>query len=110
MCGIAGVYYRDRSRRPDPAVLKTMGDLIAHRGPDAEGFLIERGIGLVHRRLAIIDLHSGDQPIANEDGSLQVIFAGEIYNYLGLRRELESRGHCFRTKSDTEVLVHLYEE
>jgi asparagine synthase (glutamine-hydrolysing) len=87
-----------------------MGDALAHRGPDAEGFWSEPGAGLVHRRLSIIDLAGGDQPIANEDGSLQVVFNGEIYNFHELRAGLEAKGHRFRTQSDTEVLVHLYEE
>ena len=110
MCGIAGVLYADPARPADGAVLKAMGDAIAHRGPDAEGFWSEPGIGLVHRRLAIIDLAGGDQPIGNEDDSVQVIFNGEIYNFQELRAGLEARGHRFRTRSDTEVLVHLYEE
>ena len=110
MCGIAGILYADRDRPVDPVVLAAMGDAIAHRGPDAEGFLVEPGIGLAHRRLSIIDLDGGDQPIGNEDGSVQVVFNGEIYNFRELRRDLESRGHRFRTRSDTEVLVHLYEE
>src|SRR4051812_35318385 len=110
MCGIAGVLYAERDRPADPAVLKAMGDAIAHRGPDAEGFWAEPGLGLVHRRLSIIDLGGGDQPIGNEDGSVQVVFNGEIYNYQTLRSGLEAQGHRFRTHSDTEVLVHLYEE
>lgn len=110
MCGIAGVFWRDPSRPVERALLESMGQAIAHRGPDAEGLLLEPGLGLVHRRLAIIDLASGDQPIGNEDGSVQVVFNGEIYNYQDLRAELEARGHRLRTHSDTEVLVHLYEE
>lgn len=110
MCGIAGLIYRDSTRPVDGSILKAMGDSIAHRGPDAEGFWSEPGIGLVHRRLSIIDLAGGDQPISNEDGSLQVIFNGEIYNFQELRAGLEAKGHRFKTNSDTEVLVHLYEE
>jgi asparagine synthase (glutamine-hydrolysing) len=110
MCGIAGVLYADLTRPVDPLVLQGMGRALAHRGPDAEGFWSEPGIGLAHRRLSIIDLSGGDQPIANEDGTVQVIFNGEIYNYQELRVGLEARGHHLRTRSDTEVLVHLYEE
>ena len=110
MCGIAGALYADSARLVEPAVLRAMGHSIAHRGPDAEGFWAEPGIGLVHRRLSIIDLSGGDQPIGNEDGSVQVVFNGEIYNFQELRAGLEARGHRFRSRSDTEVLVHLYEE
>ncbi|NQV23846.1 MAG: asparagine synthase (glutamine-hydrolyzing), partial [Rhodopirellula sp.] len=110
MCGITGVVYFEPGRSVDPGVLKRMADSIAHRGPDAEGFHIDRNVGLAHRRLSIIDLEGGDQPIGNEDGSIQVVFNGEIYNFRELRSELESKGHRFRTFSDTEVIVHLYEE
>src|SRR5262245_52212681 len=110
MCGIAGVLYRDPARPVDPAVLRALGDSIAHRGPDGEGSWGEPGVGLVHRRLAIIDLAGGRQPLANEDGSVVVVFNGEIYNFRELRAGLEARGHRFRTRSDTEVLVHLYAE
>ena len=110
MCGIAGVLYADTHRPADRSVLQAMGDAISHRGPDGEGFFCAGNVGLVHRRLAIIDLAGGDQPIANEDESIQVVFNGEIYNHQQLRAELEAKGHRFRTRSDTEVLVHLYEE
>src|SRR5947209_7589572 len=110
MCGISGLIYADRDRPVVPAILKAMAGAIAHRGPDAAGFLGEPGVGLAHRRLSIIDLAGGNQPIGNEDGSVQVVFNGEIYNYQEIRAGLESRGHRFRTGSDTEILVHLYEE
>src|SRR5437588_5501728 len=109
MCGIAGVLFADPTRPVDPAVLKGMADAIAHRGPDGEGFFTEPGVGLAHRRLSIIDLEGGKQPLGNEDGSVQVVFNGEIYNFQELRAALEANGHRFRTSSDTAVLVHLYE-
>lgn len=87
-----------------------MGRSLAHRGPDGEGYFVEDNLALGHRRLSIIDLESGAQPMANEDGSLVAVFNGEIYNFLDLRPELERQGHVFRTRSDTEVLLHLYEQ
>jgi asparagine synthase (glutamine-hydrolysing) len=110
MCGIAGVLYVDPGRSVSPSLLTDMGQAIAHRGPDGEGTFRSGHVGLVHRRLAIIDLEGGRQPLANEDESIHVVFNGEIYNYRELRRQLEERGHIFRTNSDTEVLVHLYED
>jgi len=110
MCGIAGVLYTDQHRPTESSTLRAMGNAIAHRGPDGEGIFQSRNLGMIHRRLAIIDLEGGDQPIANEDGSINVVFNGEIYNYTELREQLISNGHQFRTHSDTEVIVHLYEE
>ena len=110
MCGIAGILYADPNRPVEPGALEAMGRAIAHRGPDDEGFLRAPGVGLVHRRLSIIDLGGGHQPMGNEDGTIQVVFNGEIYNFQQLRDELQAKGHAFRTRSDTEVLVHLYEE
>jgi asparagine synthase (glutamine-hydrolysing) len=110
MCGIAGVFYREADRPVDANVLQAMAASIAHRGPDAEGFYREAGLGLAHRRLSILDLVSGNQPLSNEDGSIQVVFNGEIYNFQELRKDLEGRGYRFRTRTDTEVLVHLYAE
>src|SRR6516225_7344371 len=110
MCGIAGVLYADGGRPVPRPLLKRMADRIAHRGPDAEGFWAGSGVGLAHRRLSIIDLAGGDQPLCNEDGTIWVVFNGEIYNYRELRDGLLGRGHVLKTHSDTEVLVHLYEE
>ena len=109
MCGIAGIWHRDR-RSVNGEALRRMTSALTHRGPDEEGYHFEAGIALGHRRLSIIDLATGQQPLCNEDGTVWVAFNGEIFNYLELRRDLEKRGHQFRTTSDTEVLVHLYEE
>lgn len=110
MCGIAGVFYADREQLPDPEVLHTMSARLSHRGPDGEGLWTDGGVGLLHRRLSIIDLATGSQPMSNEDGTIQVVFNGEIYNFAELRQRLETNGHRFRTNSDTEVIVHLYED
>ena len=93
-----------------PALVKAMADTIHHRGPDDEGYYVSGPVGLGFRRLSIIDLNSGHQPISNEDGSIWIVFNGEIYNYQELREHLVAKGHILRTKSDTEVIVHLYEE
>jgi asparagine synthase (glutamine-hydrolysing) len=110
MCGIAGVIAFDRDRRIDPTLGKRMADRIAHRGPDGEGVRQGPGYVLAHRRLSIVDLAGGAQPMAAADGKLWVTFNGEIYNYLELRAELEGHGCRFRTSSDTEVLLHGYRQ
>src|SRR3954469_22133914 len=110
MCGICGLVSLDGATAPDPAALAAMNETLLHRGPDSDGSVIDGPCGLAMRRLSIIDLAGGDQPIANEDGRIQVIQNGEIYNYRELADELRGRGHTFSSHSDTEVLVHLYEE
>ena len=109
MCGICGSL-EIRGTPADASRLEKMSEMLVHRGPDSGGVFIDGFTGLAARRLAIIDLIGGDQPIANEDGSVHVVQNGEIYNYRELRRELASQGHVFRTESDTEVLVHQYEQ
>lgn len=115
MCGIAG-FVLSSAALDAPALLRSMADAISHRGPDDEGFLETRAsngehrVGLAHRRLSIIDLSTGHQPLGNEDGRIQIVFNGEIYNFQELRNELMARGHRFRTASDTETIVHAYEE
>ena len=132
MCGITGILHLD-GKPVDSSVLKAMADTLSHRGPDAEGFYLNHQpeqppssvppapctvyrapctvtVGLAHRRLSIIDLSSGHQPMSNEDESVWIVFNGEIYNFQDLRKELISRGHIFKTNSDTEVIVHAYEE
>tara|TARA_Y100000031_G_scaffold157149_1_gene216775 strand:+ start:5170 stop:7032 length:1863 start_codon:yes stop_codon:yes gene_type:complete len=105
MCGITGyVGFGNKE------ILEKMNKALIRRGPDDQGFFVEDKIGLAHRRLSIIDLKTGDQPMANEDGTIWLIFNGEIYNFVGLREDLKKKGHQFKTESDTEVIVHLYEE
>jgi asparagine synthase (glutamine-hydrolysing) len=109
MCGIVGIF--DRNGSPiDRELLNRMTGVIRHRGPDGEGCFIAPGVGISMRRLSIIDLEGGSQPLSNEDGSLQLVFNGEIYNYIELREELLCHGHQFKTQSDTEVIVHAYEQ
>lgn len=110
MCGIVGIICKDVSRTCDESALIAMRDLQFHRGPDEEGIFIEGNVGLGHRRLSIIDLSTGHQPMTNEDGTLWIAYNGEIYNFKPLREELIKKGHIFRTNSDTEVILHLYEE
>jgi asparagine synthase (glutamine-hydrolysing) len=110
MCGISGIWNYKTGRAVEIDRLRRITRLLAHRGPDGEGFHTANALGLGHRRLSIIDIEGGRQPLCNEDGSVWIVFNGEIYNYPELRRELEQRGHTFRTKSDTEAIVHLYED
>src|SRR5438128_3741884 len=110
MCGIACIVSANVDDRVEAATIHHMCQAIIHRGPDDEGIFVNEGAGLGMRRLSIIDLVGGHQPIFNEDRSVWIVFNGEIYNFIHLRRELESSGHRFSTNSDTEVIVHLYEE
>src|SRR5436190_1421902 len=110
MCGIAGYAHATLAPRNDQAELQSMCDAITHRGPDDEGLYAAPGIGLGMRRLSIIDVAGGRQPIANEDSTVHVVFNGEIYNHRSLRRSLLDHGHRFSSNCDTETLVHLYEE
>src|SRR6266446_614340 len=109
MCGIAGIFNFDGAAVA-PESLRGMIRMLAHRGPDDTGFYAENGVGLGHARLSIIDLSGGKQPMCNEDRSLWITFNGEIFNYLELKQELVDKGHRFATLSDTEVILHLYEE
>ena len=110
MCGICGVFNFGTGEPADPVALKRATDTMVHRGPDDEGFHLDGALGLGNRRLSIIDLPGGHQPICNEDDSVWITFNGEIYNYRELRPDLLARGHKFRTNSDTETILHLYEE
>jgi asparagine synthase (glutamine-hydrolysing) len=110
MCGIAGIVNRRTGTWVDEARLKLMRDTLRHRGPDGEGLWIDGGVGLAHRRLAIVDVATGQQPMANEDETVRIVFNGEIYNHAEIRPELERRGYRYRTRSDTETILHLYEK
>jgi asparagine synthase (glutamine-hydrolysing) len=110
MCGIAGVFAADRDAVVDERLVASMGDALTHRGPDGAGTRVAGGYGLAHRRLAIVDIDGGHQPMSDRSGALWVVFNGEIYNFLELRRELADRGYEFTTRSDTEVLLYGYRE
>jgi len=110
VCGICGKMVFERGASVSPALVRAMADSIRHRGPDDDGYYFSGSVGLGFRRLSIIDLSGGHQPLSNEDGSVWIVFNGEIYNYQELRELLLTKGHVFKTNSDTEVIVHLYEE
>lgn len=106
MCGICGIIYKNQERQVDRALLQRMNDVIAHRGPDDEGYYLYKNTGFGHRRLSIVDLSHGHQPMSNIDESMWIVFNGEIYNHLEIRPELEGRGLKYRTRSDTETIIH----
>ena len=109
MCGLTGVFHSDARGEIDPAMLRRMNDAIAYRGPDGDGFHIEPGVGLGHRRLSIVDVAGGGQPMYNEDETVVIIFNGEIYNFPALRPQLQAMGHVFRNRCDTEAVIHAWE-
>ena len=110
MCGICGKLYYDAEKHVAPDMIQQMMDIIVHRGPDGEGKYLSGPVGLGHRRLAIIDLNRGAQPMCNEDKTVWIVFNGEIYNFRSLREELVQKGHRFSSTSDTEAVLHAYEE
>jgi len=110
MCGICGIFLCERRQRVSRDALAAMNRRIAHRGPDDDGFFVEENVGLAMRRLSIIDVKTGHQPLANESQDVWIVYNGEIYNHGDLRADLEAKGHRYRTRSDTEAIVHLYEE
>src|SRR3989454_9016529 len=110
MCGIVGIVQLDPRERVEEVRLRRMRDILRHRGPDGAGLWVEGPVGLGHRRLAIVDVAGGHQPMTNEDQTVWIVFNGEIYNHAALRPELQARGHRYRTRSDTETIIHLYEE
>src|SRR5207237_3497928 len=103
-----GIVYPGAAQWVESETLAALNAQLAHRGPDDDGFFVEGNVGLAMRRLSIIDIRTGQQPISNEDESLWIVYNGEIYNHHELRSKLEARGHRYRTKSDTETIVHLY--
>jgi asparagine synthase (glutamine-hydrolysing) len=110
MCGICGVVSFQPNVPVDRSTLLQMNASLQHRGPDDEGYYEDDQVGLAMRRLSIIDLHTGQQPISNESGDIWVVYNGEIYNFQKVRAVLEQRGHIFKTQTDTEIIVHAYEE
>src|SRR5687767_10116335 len=110
MCGIAGIVAADRLHADERQRAEGMRDAMIHRGPDGAGLFVDGHVALAHRRLSIVDLAGGHQPLANEDATVWVSFNGEIYNHASLRPELQQCGHHYRTRSDTETIVHAYEE
>jgi len=110
MCGITGIIYKDKMRRVDPALLQRANDTLTHRGPDDCGYYIDGNVGIAMRRLSIIDVAGGHQPINNETNNIHIVYNGELYNYKHLRETLQQKGHKFKTKTDTESILHNYEE
>src|SRR5829696_2194824 len=110
VCGICGIAAPPGRGGPDPEVLRAMNAMLRHRGPDSQGEVLDGPAGLAMRRLSIIDLAGGDQPMTSEDGAVHVVANGEIYDHEAHRADLRGRGHAFATRSDVEVIVHLYEE
>src|SRR4051794_3268386 len=110
MCGVAGTFTRRGAPPVSLEALRRMVSVLGHRGPDGHGLYRDDRVGFAHARLSIVDLAGGFQPLTNEDGTVWICFNGEIFNHIELRRDLEARGHRFATDSDTEVIVHLYEE
>ena len=109
MCGFIG-FVDSINKKEKKEIIKKMADLIKHSGPDGEGYFVDNNIALGHRRLSIVDLKNGSQPMYNEDKTIAIIFNGEIYNHLKLKEELEKSDHQFQSNCDTEVLIHGYEE
>lgn len=110
MCGICGYIHLDKSKRPSEAILKSMMDTLIPRGPDDHGLFVKDNVALGHRRLSIIDLETGHQPMFSDDGSIAIVYNGEVYNFRELKEALQKKGHSFKTHSDTEVVIHAYEE